>query len=137
MKRTTLILFCLLGFFAACQQSQSKEAGAQEQTEAPTVLEVLSVADFSVKIKDTPNAQLIDVRTPQEYADGHIDGSTNINVNDDSFDASIQQALKKDQPVLVYCQAGSRSARAAKRLKEMGFKEVYDLEGGYGAWSEQ
>ena len=98
---------------------------------------MLSIADFNTKIKEIPNVQLVDVRTPQEYEGGHIEGSKNINVNDDNFEAMIQQSMKKDQPVLVYCQAGSRSARASKQLKEMGFKEIYDLKGGYSAWSEQ
>ena len=110
MKRTIFIAFCLLGFFASCQQTQQKKTTDPEQASVSTISEVLSVADFNAKIKATPNAQLIDVRTTDEYANGHIEGSLNINMNSDDFNAKVQQLLKKDQPVLVYCQAGRRGS---------------------------
>ena len=76
---------------------------------------------------------LIDVRTPQEYQQGHIENSKNINIAGDSFKEEIQK-LDKSQPVYVYCKVGGRSAKAASMLKEMGFEEVYDLEGGIRNW---
>jgi rhodanese-related sulfurtransferase len=76
---------------------------------------------------------LIDVRTPQEYQQGHIENSKNINIAGDSFKEEIQK-LDKSQPVYVYCKVGGRSARATSMMKEMGFEEVYDLEGGIRNW---
>ena len=78
---------------------------------------------------------LIDVRTPEEFADGHIEGATNINYHDDNFLDQIAQ-LDKDATVFVYCQAGGRSKKASNLFKESGFKEIYDLKEGYGGWSE-
>ena len=76
---------------------------------------------------------LIDVRTPQEYEQGHLENSININIAGDSFKEEVEK-LDKSQPVYVYCKVGGRSARAASTLKEMGFEEVYDLEGGIRNW---
>ena len=78
-------------------------------------------------------AQLIDVRTPREFSNGFIEGAKNIDYNGDSFEKQMKK-LDKTKPVLVYCAAGGRSENAAELLQEWGFKEVYDLEGGYNGW---
>jgi rhodanese-related sulfurtransferase len=80
--------------------------------------------------------QLVDVRTPKEYEEGHIENALNIDVTDDSFVKNIQQ-LNKEKPVMVYCRSGHRSARAAQILKEQGFKKIYNLDGGFMAWESQ
>lgn len=75
-------------------------------------------------------ALLLDVRTPQEYSRGHIDNARNIPV--DVLDGRLGE-LDKDQPVVVYCQSGKRSARAVSMLKAAGFTQVHDL-GGMSNW---
>lgn len=79
--------------------------------------------------------QIIDVRTVKEFKEGHIRNSQNICVSDDNFEERAS-ALDKNKPVYVYCRSGKRSAKAAEILKEMGFKEVYDLDGGYLNWED-
>ena len=81
------------------------------------------------------NVQIIDVRTPEEFADGHIQNAVNIDYFSKSFSVNISK-LNKQKTVLVYCAAGGRSATAAKELKKLGFKKVYDLTGGYDDWKE-
>jgi len=76
---------------------------------------------------------LIDVRTPREFEQGHLENSININIADRSFKEEVTK-LDKSQPVYVYCKVGGRSAKAASILKEMGFEEVYDLQGGIRNW---
>lgn len=88
---------------------------------------------FAQKFETTPNGQLIDVRTPDEFSKGHLDGAANIAWNGDAFEASVAR-LDKSKPVFVYCLAGGRSAKAAKKLADMGFTEVYDMAGGYMKW---
>lgn len=73
---------------------------------------------------------IIDVRTPFEYAEGHIENAKNIDVNSSSFDAEVDK-LDKEQAVFVYCAIGVRSSKAANILRKKGFKHVYDLDGGY------
>mgnify|MGYP003115267238 CR=1 FL=1 len=80
--------------------------------------------------------QLVDVRTPEEYGVSHLKDAQNICVTEDDFKEKVA-GLDKDKPVYVYCKKGGRSARASKILQEMGFKEVYDLQGGITAWEEE
>lgn len=93
---------------------------------------VASVDAFEQKMNE-PEVQLIDVRTDGEYAEGHIANATNIDVLQSDFKDKVAN-LDKEKPVMVYCKMGGRSAKAAGILKEMGFKDVTDLEGGYTAW---
>ncbi len=81
------------------------------------------------------NVQIIDVRTPEEFADGHIQNAVNIDYFSKSFSVNISK-LNKQKTLLVYCAAGGRSATAAKELKKLGFKKVYDLTGGYDDWKK-
>lgn len=93
---------------------------------------VASVDAFEQKMNE-PEVQLIDVRTDEEYAEGHIANATNIDVLQSDFKDKVS-SLDKEKPVMVYCKMGGRSAKAAGILKEMGFHEVTDLEGGITAW---
>lgn len=80
-------------------------------------------------------AQLIDVRTANEYAQGKISNAVNIDYFSSNFSELISK-LDKNKFTLVYCAAGGRSASAAKEFKKLGFKKVYDLKGGYDHWKE-
>ncbi|MCI4442375.1 MAG: thioredoxin fold domain-containing protein [Lentimicrobium sp.] len=88
---------------------------------------------FSEKIIATPNAQIIDVRTPQEFAAGHIDNALNINWLGDDFVVNAEK-LDKTKPVFVYCKTNNRSPLAAAKLEELGFKTIYELQGGLLKW---
>ncbi|GHN00050.1 hypothetical protein WSM22_15390 [Cytophagales bacterium WSM2-2] len=94
----------------------------------------LAPTEFDAKLKSTPAAVLLDVRTEAEVQEGSLPKAQNI-VYDDAF-ASKLEDLSKDVPVLVYCAKGMRSEKAAAILKEKGFKEVYQLKGGLQAWKE-
>lgn len=91
--------------------------------------ENLAPKDFIQKLKTTPNAQLLDVRTPNEWNAGKIASSKCINYNDPAFKEQVQK-LDKDKPVFVYCAVGGRSTKASQILKESGFKLIYNLQGG-------
>ncbi|MBS1512661.1 MAG: thioredoxin family protein [Bacteroidetes bacterium] len=94
---------------------------------------VLTADEFETAVtKDS--VQLLDVRTPGEYASGHIKKTLLANWNDaNEFDRRIA-FVDKNKPVYVYCLAGGRSAAAAAKMRSMGFKEVYELKGGINAW---
>jgi len=89
----------------------------------------LSPQEFIAKVKDTKDAQLLDVRTPQEWETGKIASSNCINYNDAAFKQQIEK-LDKNKPVFVYCAAGGRSSKAAPILQQAGFKYIYNLTGG-------
>ena len=89
---------------------------------------------FAEKIKATSNAQILDVRTPEEFASEHIDKATNINWLGDDFVTNVEN-LDKSKPVFVYCKSGGRSAKASAKLAELGFKTIYELQGGIMKWN--
>lgn len=93
----------------------------------------LDPQSFEKKLKESKGANLVDVRTPGEYAQGHLANAVMIDVNSNDFKSRVAK-LDKTKPVFVYCKAGSRSSSAADILNDMGFKEIYDLNGGITAW---
>jgi len=89
---------------------------------------------FNKTIQDLPGAQLIDVRTPAEFENSHIEGATNINVESSDFNSQIKK-LDKDLPTLVYCRSGHRSSMATDEMKKKGFSKIYELNKGMNEWN--
>lgn len=82
------------------------------------------------------DVQLVDVRTPSEYSEGYIANAQNIDFWNPNFNERIE-TLDKTKPVVVYCKSGGRSAKCASQLKSVGFKIIYDLEGGFSQWKKK
>jgi|TARA_B100001059_G_scaffold126806_1_gene126776 rhodanese-related sulfurtransferase len=78
--------------------------------------------------------KIIDVRTPKEFNQGHIENAININFKSSNFIKSISK-LNKDTSFLIYCKSGNRSGKAAKIFDSIGFYKIYDLKGGYINWN--
>jgi phage shock protein E len=111
---------------------------AQDKPEAPkkTAFENIKPDKFDALRKtDTNSIVVLDVRTKKEYGEGHIPGSVLIDFNSDDFDKQVAK-LDKNKTYLVHCAAGGRSARACKKMDQLGFKKLYNLEGGMGAWEK-
>lgn len=126
MKKIMLLLpFCFLLF-------QNCDTPAQTASSAKMV--DVSVEEFKQKMGE-PDVVILDVRTPGETAAGMIEGAKEINVNDADFAQQIE-ALDKDKTYLVYCKMGGRSAKACGIMEEKGFEKLYNLKGGYTAWSK-
>ena len=115
MKR---LFFLLIFAFSFAVQAQVKNISINEVPE-------------NLKKK----AVLVDVRTPGEYAEGHLPEALNIDVNGEGFIEKMAK-VRKNKNVLLYCRSGKRSARAASILDSLGYTKVYNLEGGYIAWDE-
>jgi len=92
----------------------------------------VKVAEFE-KLAKAGNGTTLDVRTPKEYAEGHLNGSINMNYFDKDFKNQVGK-LYKAKPVYVYCHSGGRSSKAMSIMKSQGFATVYNLTGGYSAW---
>ena len=99
----------------------------------PAQSQLISPADYRQQFEGDGNHILIDVRTPEEFGTGHIPGSININVE---TLANRLDEIPEDQPIVVYCRSGNRSATAATILVNAGFSPVYDL-GGIQTWVEE
>lgn len=122
MKKIILAIVVLVSF--ACKQ------------ESQPIVSVINVDQFEHEIK-SQDVQLIDVRTPEEFAEGYIGDAQNMDVLDSiNFKTQID-GLDKSKPVYLYCRSGNRSQKAAKILHDKGFEEIIDLEGGYLAWIDE
>ena len=94
----------------------------------------ISAADFE-KRRSKGKAPVLDVRTAQEFAKGHVTGAINMDIHSPDFAAKAAQ-FDKRKPILVNCHVGSRGAIAAAELSRMGFKNVFNLDGGLAAWEK-
>tara|TARA_B100001057_G_scaffold257302_1_gene257552 strand:- start:5687 stop:6391 length:705 start_codon:yes stop_codon:yes gene_type:complete len=94
---------------------------------------LVSANKFSEIISNDKSAIIIDVRTPDEFNKGHLKNSLNVNWLDENFDENLN-IFNKDLPVMVYCLSGGRSSKANERIKSLGFKNVYELDGGILEW---
>jgi rhodanese-related sulfurtransferase len=116
------------------------EDAAPSDTVAATPIDTGAIAPFSVITADQgvalmdadPSIVLIDVRTPEEFGQGHIEGADNIDVESGAFAAAIAD-LPTDGRYVVYCRSGNRSATAVDMMEAAGFTDVYDM-GGIQAW---
>lgn len=120
MKYTFLLFTLASIFLISCSNGQS------------TATNLIPI-DFQAKINATENAVIIDVRTPEEFAGGFIEGALNIDWNNSNFNSKIL-TIDKSKPVFVYCLSGGRSGKAAAQMRTEGFKEVYELNGGMMSW---
>lgn len=96
--------------------------------------ESLDVAAFAA-VLERPGTTVIDVRTPEEFAEGHLAGAVNIDVNGPDF-ADRVAALDPAGTYAVYCRTGNRSAVAVDHMVDQGFESVYHLGGGIVAWTD-
>ncbi|MCW1953592.1 MAG: rhodanese-like domain-containing protein [Flavobacteriia bacterium] len=97
-------------------------------------IKVLPISEFKAGISQK-GVSLIDVRTASEFKSGAIANAKNIDFFNRSALQTAFSKLDPKKPVYLYCRSGNRSHKAAKLLDKMGFEEIYDLKGGYMAWS--
>jgi rhodanese-related sulfurtransferase len=102
---------------------------------AATTAKNVSPDEAEALIKNSPKLVILDVRTPDEFAAGHIAGAKNADFLGDDFEKQIA-ALDPAMPVLVHCAAGSRSAQAVKQIEALKkFEIVYHLQAGFNGWA--
>lgn len=124
MKNLNVIALVLIVMLTFTFSGYSQEKAAH----------LLNNESFQKEIEKT-EVQLIDVRTPKEYAEGTIEYAKNIDFLDENF-LEQTKTLSKEEPVYIFCKSGKRSEKARNTLLENGFKKVYELDGGYGKWQE-
>lgn len=87
-------------------------------------------------VKNTNN-MILDVRTPQEYEEGYIPGSINLNIYDANEFMSEIQSYNKESSFYIYCKSGARSSQACQIMSQLGFANVFNLIGGITNWKGQ
>ncbi|MCH7524052.1 MAG: rhodanese-like domain-containing protein [Bacteroidetes bacterium] len=123
MNKFLILVFSISTFFGCKGQPNN-------------VMVKVDVTTFKEALVSNSDIQLVDVRTPKEYNDGHIENAKLIDFLSEDFKIKIQE-LEKEKPIYLYCRSGRRSGKASKILTDLGFAEIVDLKGGYLAWSEQ
>lgn len=108
-------------FFVQCQQAQGQQK--------------LTPVEYQKALLKDSSATLLDIRTPDEFQEGHLIGAKNINFYDAQFLTQVKQTAKNNT-VYIYCRSGGRSSKASTLLQEAGLK-VIDLSGGIQAWMDQ
>ena len=117
---------------AGCATSPLSPTTGPTAASAPASASTLAAPDFAAAAQ-RPGTVLVDVRTPAEFAEGHLAGATNIDVEAADFTTKIA-ALDKTKSYAVYCRSGNRSRTAMTYLLQAGITQVFDLSGGINAW---
>ncbi len=115
-----LFIFSTLG---ACAQS----AGGANQTN-------MNVQEVNTLLDENKEVVLIDVRTPDEFNQGHLEGADLINFYGANFQDEVAK-LDKEKEYVIYCRSGGRSGKAVNMMQQMGFKNVHNMSGGILAWN--
>jgi len=139
MKSLIMSAAVVLAAFTSCQSGNTDQAATnatstpQDATQSKQISADLNVDEFEKGIQGE-DVIILDVRTPDEYAQGHIANAKLMNIYDGDFNEQLK-TLDANKPVYVYCRSGGRSGNAKNIMKQMGFSEVYNLRGGMMAWS--
>ncbi|MBX2814656.1 MAG: rhodanese-like domain-containing protein [Saprospiraceae bacterium] len=126
-----MLLVVLVLCAVACTSTSPKK----EETPERAVFETVSLASFKMMMEEEPLV-LIDVRTPEEAADGMIAGAELIDFRSPDFQVQIER-LDRDASYGIYCRSGGRSNKAMTLMRELGFRSVVELEGGYSNWIKE
>lgn len=128
MKNASILLLAFILLFSSCSSEKSNQ-------EAAKLSEVASVHNLSPKefAEKSPNGVILDVRTPQEVAQGKLANAVVLDYYQSNFLDKVLE-IPKDREIYIYCAVGARSLEAARLLTQQGYTKVYHLQGGIQAW---
>ncbi len=130
MRLLPSILICLAVMAASCIAEDGPEGkGPIFHVKAAVAVKLLAAKDPAKR------PLVIDIRTADEFEEGHLEGARQIDFLSDDFGAELAK-LDRNKPYLVHCRSGGRSSRSLETWKKLGFKKVYHLDGGILAWED-
>jgi rhodanese-related sulfurtransferase len=127
MRRVLLLVSALALFVSACGGAAATATGSVDLVAPSAAADVISDAPTGLVV--------LDIRTPQEFNAGALPDAVNIDFYEADFRNRLAN-LDKDVPYVMYCNSGNRSATAADLMEELGFTEVYEIDGGIQAWAQ-
>jgi rhodanese-related sulfurtransferase len=125
MKQLLFYSFIFL-LLISCKNGQAQEKA----------VETITVEAAKKLINESPGLQILDVRTPGEVSNGIVPGAIVVDINNPEFLKEVATKVDKSKPILVYCKAGTRSKKACGMMEGQGYTKLYNLDGGYDAWSK-
>ena len=136
-KRSLVALAVSLGLavLSSCGDSSPSSASTTPPATSDVAgYQLLTPAEADALLHEPPDGLVVlDVRTPEEFAAGHIAGAVDLDLQGGAFETGVA-ALDPKSPYFVYCQSDNRSGQAVAYLQQQGFDSIYELEGGIGAW---
>ena len=139
--KTIIPAILSLALVAGCggsDDASTEETAPATDSEAVVAdgFDLVSPEEAAATIADPPaDLVILDVRTPEEFAEGHIEGAVMVDFYSDTFDAQLA-ALDPDVPYVVYCRSGNRSGQTITKMEQIGFQSVEDIDGGVVAWAD-
>ena len=134
IRRVASLLIFIPFIVVSCSSQESSKELNEDSTQRASFQNV-KVEKFK-SLVDENGGTLLDVRTKEETDAGYIEGAAFLDFYNDSFEERLK-TLNLAKPVYVYCRSGGRSSKAAAMLIDLGFKEVYNLDGGIKAWNKK
>ena len=125
-----------LSLALACNSGSSNSEGGKVETQTSAVVQEDIPTEKAMRMLESGDIVLIDVRSADEYSSGHIKGALNIDVNSEGFEEKVD-GLDKSTTYVVYCHSGRRSAKSSDIMIDRGLKNVYNILGGISEWSNQ
>jgi phage shock protein E len=99
-------------------------------------MDTIPTEGFAASIQVDSARTILDVRTPEEYAEGHLPSALNVDFYAEDFTAHLE-SLPREAPYAIYCRSGNRSGKALEQMRTLGFTDVRDLRGGMHAWAAE
>jgi len=141
-KTSLLALISCLPLWGACtaearggDATRSEPAKPDDTPTATATIENVDATAAAALLADGEEIVVLDIRTPEEYAQGHIAGAVNIDFKGEGFASELAE-LDRDQRYLVHCRSGGRSGRSLPQFEKLGFHSVYHLDSGLLGWIE-
>ncbi len=125
-------LFVLVILWGGCNPKQSVKVSEQAIKDLPAK----ATFDLIQKNKDNLDFVVLDVRTPGEFSDGHIENAINVDYNSETFRKELEK-LDKSKTYLMHCRSGNRSSKAIPTMEELGFLKVYHMDDGMNGWKAE
>ena len=129
----SLCLSALVLLLAAISGHSVEPAASPTATATASAVQDLSPEEAAALLQKKPQVVILDVRTPDEFADGHLEGARNLSLLGGTFEKELPK-LDPSKEYLVHCAAGTRSAKALTKLKAANFQHVYHLPSGFNGW---
>lgn len=137
LNHVKFLSIVVVSVVTACNSSNTDTKTVVNEIETTTTTSFVKTIDAPTFKNLIANGTgiILDVRTPEEVAAGHIENASTVNFYDEDFAQKIQ-LMDKSKEIYLYCKSGGRSAQAAEILKQNGFNSIYNLDGGIMAWEE-